>query len=519
MTSICILGGGVAGLTAAALLAERGLAPVLLEADPRWVGGRLRDSPAAELAGADGATWRFPAEHGVHGIWSPYHNLRALLTHHGIMPELVPSREETWIFGRKRRVRAAAIGSAMRTSLVPAPFHYLALFVRPRFWAMLSPRDLASLLLISGSLLSAMSIDPLVEGKALDGMTLADFTRGWSPTLRSLFVGLARNSLAAHPEAAPAAGFIAFLRFYTLLRRDSWVFGYLPGTGGACIAEPLAERARACGARIQLGCRATQIDRIGEQWQVRYDDGAGERALLADRLVLALDAPAAAQLLRNSPATAARAGELRFPAGVATAIIRMWFAACPRPVAESGMCTGDFAIDNFFWLHRLQPAYRAWHEATGGSAVEVHLYGAPPAGEQPDAALLARAQLDIYRAFPELRGQLLHTTLQRNPATHTLFTPGDPARALAVGTPWPGMVACGDWVAHPHPAMYLERAATTGMAAANLLLAELGREPWPLAPPAEPEWFAGLVSAGMTRVRHTMLRRKRSRKHAKENRP
>jgi len=236
--------------------------------------------------------------------------------------------------------------------------------------------------------------------------------------------------------------------------------------------------------------------------------------VMAERVVLALDAPGAKQLLVNGPDTAPIAVGLRFPPGVATAIVRLWFGRAPRPIADSGMCTGDFVIDNFFWLHQLQPAYREWHTATGGSAVEVHVYGPTPAEEQPDAALLARVTLDIYRAFPELRGALLHTELVRNPATHTLFVPGDPARTLAVETPWPGVVACGDWVAHANPAMYLERAVTTAMVAANLVLADSGRAPWPLLEHPAPEWFAGTLAGYLTSFRHAMLRRRHARKRA-----
>src|SRR5262245_36902147 len=130
MTTITIIGGGVAGLTVAAQLAARGLRPLLLEADPSFVGGRLRGGPPVDLMGEDGRSWSFPGEHGVHGIWSPYLNLKALLARHEIMPALVPSREETWIFGQGRKVRMAAIGSAIRNSPVPAPFHYLFLLTR-----------------------------------------------------------------------------------------------------------------------------------------------------------------------------------------------------------------------------------------------------------------------------------------------------------------------------------------------------------------------------------------------------
>jgi isorenieratene synthase len=515
MTTTIIIGGGVAGLTAATQLAARGLRPVILEADPAFVGGRLRGGPPVELADADGRRWSFPGEHGVHGIWSPYLNLKALLARHAIMPALVPSREETWIFGRGSKVQMAAIGSAIRRSPVPAPFHYLFLLTRPRLLNMLSVWDFLSLVRVEGTLFSAMAIDPLAEGQALDGMMLADFTRGWTPTVRSLFAGLARNALAAHPEAVPVAGFIAFLRFYTLLRRDAWDFGYLPGTGGECIAEPLAAAAGAAGAEIRLGCRVTRLERAGDLWEIVYTDAQGQQqAQRTDRVVLALDAPAARTLLLNSPPTAAVAAGLRFPTGVPTLIVRLWFRASPRAIAASGICTGDLLVDNFFWLQQLQPAYQAWHAATGGSALETHIYGPAEVLAQPDAALLTQVIHDTYRAFPELRGSLLHSVVLRNDATHTLFTPGDPACSLAVQTPWPGMVACGDWIADANPAMYLERAATTGMVAANYLLRELGLAAWPILEHPAPEWFAGKLAALLTRFRRAMIERRRTQKQS-----
>lgn len=505
-----IIGGGVAGLMAAAHLAERGLRPLLLEADPDWIGGRLRDGPTVEIE-QGGKRWAFPGEHGVHGLWAPYTNLFATLTRYGILPDLVPAQDETWIRGEGKRVRRAAIGSAIRYSRVPAPFHYLELLTRARFLNMLTVRDLASLPRVVGSLFSAMAIDPLAEQKALTGMSLADFTEGWSPNLRSLFAGLARNALAAHPEEVPASGFIAFLRFYTLLRRDAWGFHYLPGPGGTCIAEPLAAVARRLGSEIRQGWRVDSLERENGHWRVHcteLPDGTPHTLDGIPALILALDAPAACRLLNASPATAEAAARLRFPTGVPTAIIRLWFTRQPRSVAEAGIFSGDFIVDNFFWLDRLQPAYQAWSMETGGSAVEMHIYGPPEVLAQPDALLLARVITDSYRAFPELRDHLLHAVLLRNAPTHTLFSVGEPGAHLATETPWPTLFACGDWVAHPAPALYLERATVTGIAAANALLTHLGLEPWPLAPHPAPEWLAGKLANAWGGVRRSMLRRR-----------
>ena len=58
---------------------------------------------------------------------------------------------------------------------------------------------------------------------------------------------------------------------------------------------------------------------------------------------------------------------------------------------EAGIFSGEVVIDNYFWLHRLQDQYLRWSKATGGSAIEVHIYGPPELLAEPDALLLARA--------------------------------------------------------------------------------------------------------------------------------
>jgi isorenieratene synthase len=542
---------------AAVHLAERGLKPLLLEADPEWLGGRLKGGPTVEIE-HQGQTWRFPGEHGVHGIWSPYRNFQAALARHDLRPVFVPAREETWIFGRGRLIRKAAIGSAIRHSLVPAPFHYLHLFLRPRFLNILTLRDLAAMFQVFGGLMSAMAIDPIAEHKSLHGLSLADFTAGWSPTLRSFFAGLVRSALAAYPKEVPASGFIAFLRFYTLLRRDAWAFSYLPGSGGECVSTPLAQLVRRLGGEIRQGARVVRLERQGgdphsgagetrsrelparnadwgeqerseaksresglqselsidqQAWRVIYEANGRMQAIETEHIILAVDAPAAKKLLQASPATAEAADRLRFPAGVPTAIIRLWFKVKPKAIAEAGIYTGDFVMDNFFWLDRLQTAYAEWSRDTGGSALEMHIYGPPDLLAQPDASLLARVLIDTYRAFPELRGKLLHSVLLRNEATHTLFSVGEPGQHLGIETPWPGLFACGDWVYHPAPALYLERAATTGIAAANAVLSSLGLEPWPLLSHPQPEWLAGKMEKSLQRLRLALLRRKKTSSH------
>ena len=182
-----IVGGGVAGLTAALHLAERGLKPLILEADER-VGGRF--SGKDEIVIND---WHFSNEHGVHGIWSSYLNLRSMLGRHKILPLLTPAREEQWIYRTGNFIRRAPIGSVIRNSVLPAPFHYIQLFLLPQFLWMLGLHDWASLFSVWSTLVMAMGIDPFVEDQPLEGLTFGKALKNWGPAFRALFFGLTRR--------------------------------------------------------------------------------------------------------------------------------------------------------------------------------------------------------------------------------------------------------------------------------------------------------------------------------------
>jgi carotenoid phi-ring synthase / carotenoid chi-ring synthase len=187
--------------------------------------------------------------------------------------------------------------------------------------------------------------------------------------------------------------------------------------------------------------------------------------------------------------TAAEAEKLRFPTTVRNITARLWFDVAPREGTTGGMFTGDFLPDNYFWLHRLYDDFRAWHSQTGGSAIEVHLYANDSVAEQADNVLLVRCVDEVQRAFPELKGHFLRGVIRRNSRVHTAFRV--PTQdSLHVETPWAGIFACGDWIGHPSPSMWMERAVTTGIAAANHILAAEGREIFPLLQPDAPEGLA-----------------------------
>jgi hypothetical protein len=154
-----------------------------------------------------------------------------------------------------------------------------------------------------------------------------------------------------------------------------------------------------------------------------------------------------------------------------------------------GMLTGDFSFDNYFWLHRLQTAFKAWHSATGGSAIELHLYGTDAQLDEPDKVLIVRALDEVQRAFPELKGSFVQGAVRSNSKNHPEFrVPTN--ESLHVQTAWANVWACGDWVGHPTGALWMERACVTAVAAANHVLQSEGLETYEIL---EPKGAGGLA--------------------------
>jgi len=321
---------------------------------------------------------------------------------------------------------------------------------------------------VLGALSTILAFDPddPIDVAAYDARSIASLVEGWPPSHVRLFEAITHAAYFDELDRVSLAAFCTGLYFYFIGHQDDSRFSVLDADAGSAWIDPLVCDLRRLGVTMRTGCRVDAVTLAEHRARGVVLDGGEE--LTADGVVLALAPPALARLTRGT----ALASEGSSGLGLGSVVARLWFEDAPDlNRAASGMMAG-LGADCFFWLHRLYRPFRAWSDRTGGSVVEIHFYGDRVAGD--DAAKLAALTALVKRAWPEVRRDPVHATVRRNPPTQVALLRGTVSCLPGVATACGNVVRCGDGIAHPTPAMFLERACATGLAAARTLGSSLG---------------------------------------------
>jgi isorenieratene synthase len=477
-TEAVVVGGGIAGVSAAVVLAERGVAVTLLEAAPT-LGGRLGAWPHTLPDGTEQVV-----EHGFHAFFRHYHTWRAVLRR--IDPELGFLRPVGGYPVTSREWPAEDL-----TGLPGAPpFNLLALFARSPSLGLRdllgSRQRLAAELLAYDRARTTALFDHVPAARFLADLGMSDRAQAM------LFEAFAR-SFFADPGALSAGELIAMFHYYFLGNPHGIGFD-APGTDHAsAIWEPFTTYLEEHGAEVRTGTPARALSPAdGHRWRVELDDGA----VTTRHLVLATDPPALRALVAASPQVAEVAPVLAakaaaLPVAPPFAVTRLWLDRDVAPHrATFSAVSREPTLDSVTVYSRLERPSAEWAARTGGSVVELHSY----ACTAPDAATAtARMRAELAALWPETAGAGVRHVQERLEATAPTFPPGGAASRLAVTGEGRGVRVAGDHVATPFLTGLMERAAASGVLAANDVLAEVGAGPEELRAGPQRGLLAGLL--------------------------
>lgn len=455
--SVAVVGGGIAGLSAATALAERGVAVHLFEREA-YLGGRVGGWTETLPDGSSVSMNR-----GFHAFFRQYYNLRNLLRRSD--PDLSafsPLDDYPLVDADGRR-------DTFRGLPRTPPFNAMAFALRSPTFRL---RDLMRLDARAAAPLAAVSVPETYW--QLDDTDAESFLRdiNFPVAARHLAFEVFSRSFFTRPEALSAAELATMFHIYFLGSSEGLVFDVAAENFDIALWGPLERYLRRHDAQVHLNTSVRSVA-VGGDGAFSVTDESGA-AFTVDGVVLATEVPALQRIVAGSPGLGdsdwrGRIGDLGSAAPFV--VRRLWLDRPVRDDRPAFLGTGGMPpLDNISVLNRYEREATSWAQRTGGSVVELHAYSV--AEDTP----ALRSQLDarLHELYPETAaaGVLHESTLCRSDCPR--LGPGDFANRPTVVTTQEGLVLAGDGIRIDLPVALMERAATTGLAAANTLLQRFG---------------------------------------------
>ncbi|MER6990424.1 hydroxysqualene dehydroxylase HpnE [Saccharopolyspora hirsuta] len=438
---VVVVGGGLAGVTAALDLAEAGFAVELLETRSR-LGGATYSFQRGDLV----------VDTGQHVFLRCYTAYTDLLRRIGARDRI----------SMQRRFRVPVLSPNGRASLLhrwnlPAPGHLLPVLLDYR---QLTAAQRAR---VARTSLALRMLDP--ADPALDEISLGEWLRqhGESPrAVAALWGMLGLAALNADPDDASMLLAAKVFRTGVLDRSDSADIA-IPQAPLAQLHGDAAHRALlAAGAGVRVRCRARAIRRAGAGFHVFAKEGGNSREFSADSVVLAVPHQAAAGLLADLPVP----GTANW-AGLSAAPIVNVHLHYDRQV--TGLRMAAVLDSPVQWVFDRT----AISGATHGQYLALSLSAAQEYVDQRTEDLRALFVPAVQQLFPRAReARLLDFFVTREPRATFRQAPGTAAIRPDARTPVPGLVLAGAWTGTGWPDT-TEGAVRSGARAAEVVAADL----------------------------------------------
>jgi isorenieratene synthase len=463
--NVLIIGGGLAGMSAALELAERGYQVTLKEADS-VLGGKL-NTKEVEI----GELGKFKVEHGLHMWFDNYHNFKDIRNRLGINNYFRPYKEVHYLF---RNYEPEVISSR-------PPIYPLNLLNLIRNSPNLKFLDALTQLRMMVDL-AFFNYDSLSE--RFDNMTL----REWADKsgINDVFY-----DVVFYPAATVTLNDPKTISAYEMLNLTHLCFMGQPKAmnreittedHGTAVINPWEKKLLDLGVKIEKnhyvqGLRVEDnkvIGEIGDEKNYDYVIMAagvkGTKAIIKGSL--------GQNLSDDFRSLASQVDQLKIAPPYK--VVRVWFDKKTNADRADLYETPEHSpVVLFAQFHMLEEESRKWAEKSGGSVIEFHLYNIPMWEKLSDDEVMKKLRPTIFELLPELKESKVLGFNVNSYHNFTSYEVGQNSIRPYVDTAETdygisNLFFAGDFVNTLYPSALMEKAVSTGREAANSILIKDG---------------------------------------------
>jgi isorenieratene synthase len=443
---VAIIGSGIAGLTSAVLLSERGFKVKLFERD-NFLGGKV-------------GSWKVKfndeytanVEHGFHAFFRQYYNLREILKKNDSYKYLIPISDYF--------IKTKAHGDFSFADIEKTP---IANILSMRKSGIYSFKDILSNPKFS-KLITLLTYDKEKTFAKFDHVSFQQFADevNLPPAMRLMFTTFSR-AFFAEPQYISMAELIKSFHFYFLSNDHGLIYDVLNDDFQSTILNPAKKFIEDNGGEVIMNSPFLSIQKFENKFVVGNEK--------FDYMILGTDIHGTKKIFSNSDFI--KYGHTDYYNQIMNqkksqryAVLRLWMDKRIGDYLPFFVFTDALKIlDSITFYHNMEKESADWANKNNGGIYELHSYALPDDFDEEKV----REQFleEMYAYFPELKSvNILHEHIQIKKdftAFHTNLYENRPTPITDVEN----LYLTGDWIKLPIPAMLMEASASSAYFAVN----------------------------------------------------
>lgn len=446
--STAVVGGGIAGISAASNLAERGFKVDLYEKSS-YLGGKL-------------GAWNFESngevlnvEHGFHAFFKQYFNLLDFLKRIGAHKNLIPIDDYLILYQDLTR---QSFKNMEKTPLL-------------NIWAMRKTGiyQLSDMMKNKSSikLLQLFLFDFKKTFSKFDSLPLSEFLKETQlpEKMKMIFTSFGR-AFFAEPEQMSTAELMKSFHFYFLSNNLGLLYDVMNDDFSTSFLRPAEEYLKKYGVQIYIEKPVSSIE-MEDNYFIINDKKYDYCILAADVKHLPKMVAASKDLDKYKKF---KQQIMQLKSSARYAVWRIWTDQFVQQKLPFFIFTDRIKVlDSITLYHEMENESKEWSKKNNGGIYELHCY-ALPENLKDDSAIQEALLDDFFHYFPELKLMNIRHQYFQHKNDFTAFHANLHQNRPEIKTEVPNLYLAGDWVKMNNCTMLMEAAYTSGSLAANAIM-------------------------------------------------